>query len=121
MPKRNGSPEAPAQSAEFDATFEQADLDAYIEGVKDNEGDEPTKEERIAYYWARYEKVKATYAHLKLQKEEAEGRKSQEALSSVLSAFRQNFIARRFVVAELRKLGEEVKDPYIPLSDMARR
>lgn len=101
-------------------TFEQAELDAYMEAVHAN-GEKPTDDARVAYYLDRYEAIKETYMSLLLQKEEAEGRKSGDAMNALTPAFRANFVARRFVVGQLRKLGREVEDPYVPKADAARR
>lgn len=93
--------------------FEQAALDAYIEGVHAN-GEGPNEADRIAYYLNRYEEVKAAYRKLLLQREEAEERRMDESLPGILAHFRTNYSARLHVVKELRKLGQTVDDPYVP-------
>lgn len=96
-------------------TFEQGALDAYIEGVGSN-GEGPTDADRTAYYLNRYEEVKAAYRKLLIQREEAEARKMDESLPGVLAHFRVNYSARLHVVRELRRLGQVVNDPFVPLS-----
>lgn len=101
--------------------FEQGELNAYMDAVHANGMEALTDAERLEYYKGRYEKVKVTYRSLLLQKEEADGRKSEDALTALAPAFRQNFVARRFVVSELRKLGATVDDPYVPMSATSKR
>ena len=89
---------------------EEAEVNAYMESVA-NEA--PTNEEYIQYARARYDQIKKEYRALKLQKAEADARKSEDILNRITQAFRENFSARKWAVAELRSLGEEVNDPFI--------
>jgi hypothetical protein len=101
--------------------FEQGELSAYMEAVHADGMDAITDAERLEYYRGRYDKIKATYRSLLLQKEEADGRKDEEALTALAPHFRRNFVARRHVVSELRKLAETVSDPYVPTSATSKR
>jgi len=99
--------------------IDEASINAYMEAVEAN-GEAPLEKERITYYTQRYNGVKATYKALLLQKEEAQQYRDKEQKDNLISkltpAFRQNYIERLAVVTELRKLGQVIDDPYVPLS-----
>jgi hypothetical protein len=91
---------------------EEAEIDAYM----DDGGEELTDDDRIGYLRTRYNQVLKEYKGLVLQKEEAEARKEEQLLTQLRAAFGPNFKARKYLVRELRRMGEEVKDRFIPLS-----
>lgn len=97
---------------------EEAAFNAYMEAVGAN-GEATTDEKRKVYYQTRYQAIRAAYAELLLQKEEHEGYKSElreRSLAKLTPIFRENYLARVRIVVELRKLGEKVDDPFVPLS-----
>jgi len=94
-----------------DGAPEEAEINAYMEA------DYRLPEERqIAYLKQRHTEIALEYENLKLQKSECEGRKYEDGLRRLQQIFRDNYIARKVVVTELRKLGEPVADPFVPLS-----
>ena len=97
---------------------EEVALNAYMDAVGAN-GEAKTDDDRRSYYRKRLVEVKMTYKSLILQKEEAEGYKAdrrEAMLNKLTPIFRDNYGERVRVVTELRKLGEVVDDPFVPLS-----
>lgn len=92
---------------------EQAEIDAYMDPENAN-GDGPTNEERKGYLKARYEQVKNDYKALCLQREEFEGQKRADLQGKIQEAFKQNYVARKWFVRELRKAGEKIEDKFVP-------
>jgi hypothetical protein len=66
------------------------------------------------YLILRYAEVRATFDKLMLNKREAEGMKQEETLNKMAPLFRANYKERKFIVKQLRKLGEKVEDKYVP-------
>jgi hypothetical protein len=94
---------------------EQGEIDAYADS--ENAGTAgPTGDERQAYLRARYEQIKIEYKSLQLQQEEYKCSKRDELVQKVREAFGHNYAARKYVVRELRKVGEKIEDKFVPLS-----
>lgn len=94
---------------------EEAEVNAYMEA--ENSGIEaPSEADRRAYLWKRYRETVDLYVALQLQKEECVGVKSESLMNSLTAHFRDNYKARRWIVTELRKMGEKVDDKFVPLS-----
>jgi len=92
---------------------EEAELAAYMEA---GDGQAPGQEDRRAYLQRRHAEIDREYRDLLLQKEEIEARRNEKLLDAVTAMFRENWKARKFVVVELRRLGEEVDDRFVPKS-----
>lgn len=81
--------------------------------------DAPTDEERKARYQLRYKFIKEEAKRLQMDREEIEANSSknkEQMLQSIRAAFTENYKSRKAIVTELRKLGEKIEDPFIPLS-----
>lgn len=90
--------------------IEQGTIDAYM----DNEVAEAIQnEDRIAYLKGRLEAVKHDYKALRLHQCEAEAKKDEQTISKLTAGFRENYKARKYVVTQLRALGQTVEDPFI--------
>lgn len=80
----------------------------------------PTEIDRKDYYLKRYGEIRGAYVYLKLQQEEAEKYKDKsyrEKLVDKLKAlYRKNQTERIAVVITLRRMGQKVDDPFVPLS-----
>jgi len=77
----------------------------------------PTNDERKARYYQRYEFIKGEAKRLQMDREEIEAgssKQKEQLLSSVRTAFTENYRSRKNIVTELRKLGEKITDPFIP-------
>jgi len=96
-----------------DQKVEEAEINAYMENAN---GEGPNERDRKDYLTARYENVKAQYKFLLLQREEADGRKADDDMNKLTAAFRENYKARRYVVTELRRMGQAVDDKFVPTS-----
>lgn len=91
---------------------EEAEINAYME----SEEESPSENEIKEYLYNRLREVKEGYKSLKLQKMELEATKNEQGLNQITKLFRNSFVARRFFVTELRRMGETVKDRFIPKS-----
>ena len=91
---------------------EEAEIDAYME--TDDKDSDPSEAEWTEYLKSRYENVKGNYKLLKLQKMEFEGRKDENSMNRLNPLFAQNYRERKYIVSELRKLGIEVEDRFVP-------
>lgn len=92
---------------------QEAEINVYMESP---DGQGPKEDDRKAYLKGRHEEVKRDYKILCLQKEEAQGCKREDMLNQLTTAFRNNWKARRYVVVELRRMGEQVEDSFVPKS-----
>lgn len=93
--------------------IEEAELDLYMESA---DGEAPTEVERREYLRRRYQAIKAEYKLLQLNREELAGRggKADRQEAEISRAFRENYLARKWVVRELRKAGEPIEDKFVP-------
>lgn len=87
---------------------EEAAVDAYMDGVS-----EPSEMERVIYLRRRYVEVGFEYKTLLQIKEEATKTSNQMQLGQVRDGMMANYKARKYVVTELRKLGQKVEDKFI--------
>jgi hypothetical protein len=93
--------------------IEEAEVNAYMECA---DGQKPNENERRDWLRARYMDVIREYKQLLLLKEEVEYRKNDEAMNRLTQSFRENYKTRRWVVTELRKIGDTVEDKFVPRS-----
>ena len=101
-------PEHPENVSEV----EEASIDAYMDEETSN-GSGPTKEEYITYLRERLKLICSEYKTFMLHKREALATSRQDILSQLRDGFQKNYAARKWIVRELRSLGETVDDPFI--------
>lgn len=90
--------------------IEPAEYDAYVEA----DHGELTDKDKIDFFKVRYQSILSEYKVLKLQRLECKFTEREEILTQIRKAFESNYRARKYVVKELRLLGERVTDPYVP-------
>lgn len=82
-------------------------------------GFSPDAKSKQEYYLTRYQKVLEVYIWLKFQKDEYEkyidAPLRNERLMKLSALFRDNYIERYTVVQEIRKLGVQVEDSFVPV------
>lgn len=95
---------------------EEAEILAYM----GSEVELPSVADRKSYFLKRLGNVRDVYLYLKLQQEEADAYKDkgyrEQTIGKLQKLFRENYTERVTVVTELRKMGEKVDDPFVPLS-----
>lgn len=72
-----------------------------------------TESEWKAYLQKRYAEIKFEYKSYVLQKRECEAQKREDLLNKLTVPFRNNYKARKWVVAELRLAGIPTEDPFV--------
>lgn len=99
--------------------LEEAAINAYMDGASAN-GESLNDDERKLYFKKRYSDIRSSYKYLMLQREETQCYKDkthkEQVTAKLTVLFRENYDDRVTVVTELRKLGEKVDDPFVPLS-----
>lgn len=93
--------------------IEQGLIDAYMD---DPRGHGPTDATRKAFLHGRLRSVKQEYETLIMLREEAAAKKDDKRIAEFALAFRDNYKARKYAITQLRQMGEEVEDPFVPLS-----
>lgn len=105
--------------ADKEERIEEAAINAYMDGAAAN-GEALSDEDRKVYFKKRYADVRSSYKYLMLQREETQCYKDKahkdQVMTKLTALFRENYDDRVTVVIELRKLGEKVDDPFVPLS-----
>lgn len=102
-----------SEKAIAEKEVDEVQINAYME---DPGEDAPSDERRVQYYRAMLEDVRRTYAHLQVEREQAERMKDNDRLNKITTFMRENYKMRRDSVIALRDLGEEVKDRWVPFS-----
>lgn len=92
---------------------EPGEIDAYM----DPEGagkDGLSDEHRRKLYLTRYDAIREEYRVLMCLRAEFDATKNEEGLANVRRRFETNYKARKFLVRELRLLGEKLEDRFVP-------
>lgn len=96
----------------------ELEVEAYMDQLTQSP-EAPTTKEQVEYLNARYVYIKDQAKRLQLEKSEIEGSKADskaQGIATIRAAFAENYKARKYVVTELRRLGEKIEDRFIPLS-----
>lgn len=99
----------PRSKAAEEALLEEGQLDAYM----DFDPASLSTNERLIYLKKRLAEVNYEYKQLSLAKLEFEKSGKTQALAQIRVGFADNFKSRKYVVTELRAMGETVTDPFI--------
>ena len=90
---------------------EEAEINLYMEEPGE---DAPTDYERIEILMKEYEGVKVDYKRLITLSEIAKSMKDEAKLNQFTQQFRHNYKARHAMVRELRELGCDIEDRFVP-------
>lgn len=97
---------------------EELAVEAYIDQLQTS-SEAPTHDERVTYLKQQYANTKSGAKSLQLERsviERMDGKKKDDAMNAMRTAFAENYKFRKVIVTELRKMGEKVEDQFIPLS-----
>jgi hypothetical protein len=104
--------EAAAKKAAESAEDERLELEAYRD-LDNSSPEDAHNKEYVGYLRARYEQVKGDYTTLMCNQREAEGAKNDEMKNRLSTLFTTNYRTRKWLVRELRSLGEKIEDKFI--------
>lgn len=90
---------------------EEAEINAYMESP---DGEGPTEKEQLQLLRKAYDETKQRYKLLQFQRGQAERMKNDTTLNQLTPAFRENFKIRKDCVIQLRRMGEKIKDRFVP-------
>lgn len=91
----------------------EAEVQSYLDSEGQGEVDD---EMQLKYLRNRYNQIKENFKGYKVQQREAQALGRKEVLDKINKALRDNYEERKYAVCELRKMGEEIKDVFIPQS-----
>jgi len=92
-----------------DEVVEPAELNKYMDAECASKDEVLDKN----YLLTRYEQIKSQYDVLHRERDEAEKTANQELKNRVSELFTQNYKARKYIVRELRRMGEKIEDKFV--------
>jgi hypothetical protein len=107
----------PTRESSAKDALEEGEVVAYM-NAEIPSVEQPTPEDRKAYYQKRYKEIEENYRYLKLQQDEVERFKDkahrEKTMGKLKIHYRHNFLERVTVVGALRRMGAPVADRFVP-------